>query len=261
MFSTQTKTILFISGPFISHHCWQNWLDYFTDLGYKVAAPPWIYKNDTVENLRNNRTNYKIGSITLTELLCYYKEIIEILSEKPILIGHSYGGLIVQLLVSQDLASAAVCINSFPPSGLSRFNICFYKNILKFCWGAPFSLKTRTLSFNEWQNLFQNGNFSDDQSACYGKYYIPDSKRVFRNLIWQKARINFRKKHVPMLLISCSNDNIVPFKTVYWNFKKYRNVHAITCYKKFDNYNHLIVIDPLWNIAAEDISQWLGKVF
>lgn len=119
---------MFITGAFMSHSCWEEWIVFFENKGYKTVAPPWPHKNETAEKLRKTNSS-KIATIRLNDLLDYYTEIIEKLPEKPILIGHSYGGLLTQLLLQKDLGAAGICLHSIPPSNLIRFNFSFYRKI------------------------------------------------------------------------------------------------------------------------------------
>jgi len=259
MHQITTKTVVFISGAFVSHYYWEQWLWYFKSKGYKVVAPPWIHKNDTPGNLRNENSCNKMGSISLSELLCYYTEIIEQLQEKPILIGHSYGGLLVQLLVQQDLAFAGVCISSFPPAGLSFKKLAFYKNILQFL-NIFFSDKSIVLTFKKWQNILYNSALEEEQIIEFDDFMIPESQRAFRDLLLKNTRVNFRKKHVPLFFIAGSEDKFVTSKVLYWNYKKYKNFYSITCYKKVAGKDHFLILNPQWNETAESIVKWLDRI-
>ncbi len=260
MYLSTTKTIVFISGAFVSHFYWGKWLTFFENKGYKVVAPPWLHKNDSVENLRKQNPCIKIGSISLFDLLCYYTEIIEKLPEKPILVGHSYGGLLVQLLVQKDLAEAGICINSFPPKGFTTSKFSFYKKIIPFSFGLFSSKKTFLLPFENWKNTFFNSFSIEEQKTEYEKFIIPESKKALRNLFSKNAEINCRKKHVPLFFISCSEDQIIPPKLVQWNFRKHRNIQSITCYKEFGNKNHFVILHPEWQEVAESVAKWIEKV-
>ncbi|KOP37887.1 MULTISPECIES: alpha/beta fold hydrolase [unclassified Flavobacterium] len=260
MYLSNTKTIVFISGAFVSHFYWEEWIVFFENKGYKVVAPPWLHKNDSAENLRKQNPCVKIGSIRLFDLLCYYTEVIEKLPEKPILVGHSYGGLLVQLLVQKNLAEAGICINSFPPKGFTSLKFSFYKIILDFSCDIFSSKKTFILSFENWKNIFFNIASIQEQKAEYDKFIIPESKKALWNLFSKNAKINFRKKHVPLFFISCSEDQIIPPKLVHWNFRKHRNLHSITCYKDFKNKNHFVILHPEWQEVAESVTRWIEKV-
>ena len=260
MHQITTKTVMFISGAFVSHYYWEQWLWYFKSKGYKVVAPPWIHKNDTPENLRDANSSNKIGSICLSELLCYYTEIIEQLQEKPILIGHSYGGLLVQLLVQQDLAAAGVCISSFPPAGLSFEKFLFYKNILQFVHLFFSDKSIVLLTFKRWEDILCNSALEEEQIIEFEDFIIPESQTALRDLLLKNTRVNFKKKHVPLFFIAGSEDKFVTSKVLYWNYKKYKNFHSITCYKKLEGKDHFLILEPQWEETAESIVKWLDKI-
>lgn len=261
MYLSNTRTIVFITGAFVSHSCWQEWIVFFENKGYKTVAPPWPYKNELAETLRSEHPDSKIAQLRLNILIDYYTEIIEKLPEKPILIGHSYGGLLTQLLIQKELAAAGVCIHSFPPRGVITTKFSFYKATWKSLGFFSSAKKTYLMSFKEWQYAFANGMEFEEQKESYEKLVIPESKQVIRDIIISNsAKINFKKPHVPILFLSGSNDNIIPSSLNYSNFKKYKNVHSITCYKEFENKNHFVLGQLNWQETADFIVNWLEKI-
>ena len=174
--------------------------------------------------------------------------------------GHSYGGLLVQLLVQKDLAEAGICINSFPPKGFTALKFSFYKNIIPLSFGVFSSKKTLILPFENWREPFFTNTSFEEQKTEYEKFIIPESKKALRDLFSKNAKINLKKKHVPLFFISCSEDQIIPSKLVQWNFRKHRNIHSITCFKEFQNKNHFVILHPEWQEVAECISKWIEKV-
>ncbi|MBF4519277.1 alpha/beta hydrolase [Flavobacterium sp. ANB] len=261
MYLSDTKTIVFITGAFISHSCWKEWIVFFRDKGYKTVAPPWPQKNESVEILRNEHPDCKIALLRLPQLIDYYTEIIEKLPEKPILIGHCYGGLLTQLLMQKELAWAGVCIHSVPPQFVLPRKISFYKVIWKPLGFFTSSKKTFLMSFEEWQNSFTNGMSFEEQIISYEQLVLPESKCIFRNVLSKTAKINFKKKHEPLLFLSGSDDTIIPSSLNYCNFKKYKNLHSITCYKEFSGKNHFVLGQPNWEKVALFIVNWIEKVY
>lgn len=259
MYLSNRKTIMFITGAFISHSCWEEWILFFESKGYKTVAPPWPYKNETAETLRQNNSS-KIATIRLNDLLDYYTEIIEKLPEKPILIGHSYGGLLTQLLLQKDLGSAGICLHSIPPSNLTYFNFSFYRKIWSVLDFFHSRKKTYLLPFKKWQKYFVNQMCFEEQKATYENLVIPESQFVFHDIFSFDAKINFKKKHAPILFLSGSEDQFIPASVQYSNFKKYKNIHSITCYKEFKDSNHLILKQQNWQCIAEFISNCLEKL-
>ena len=123
------KSIVFITGAFISSNCWDEWKSYFENNGYKCIAPCWPYKDDMAEELRNRHPRSEIASNRLVDIIDYFELIINTIEVKPILVGHSMGGLIVQLLLQQGFGAAGVAIHSFPPFGICSFRLRFFKSV------------------------------------------------------------------------------------------------------------------------------------
>lgn len=260
MYLSNKKTIMFITGAFISHSYWEEWIIFFENKGYKTVAPPWLYKNESATILRQTHPNSKIASIHLNDLLDYYTEIIEKLPENPILIGHSYGSLVAQLLLQKELGSAVICVNSFPPGNLIRFNISFFKAIWNAYGLFTPANKSYLMSFKEWQSKFTSQMSFEDQKNTYEKLIIPESKLIIRDLFSKSGEIDFQKKHNPILFVAGSSDAFIPASLQYLNFKKYKNLHSITSYKEFQNSNHLISKQENWKSIAEYIANWLAKI-
>ncbi|MEJ0058057.1 MAG: alpha/beta fold hydrolase [Bacteroidota bacterium] len=120
-----SRTIVLITGAFISHHCWDQWIPFFESNGFNVIVPPWPFKDDSPEALRNQDLTGNIATNRLSTIVAYFRDIVREQNEKPILIGHSIGGLIVQLLMQEDLGSAGIAIHSVPPQGIMTFKLSF----------------------------------------------------------------------------------------------------------------------------------------
>ncbi len=99
--NTRRASIVFITGTFVSNNCWDEWKIYFENEGYKCIAPAWPYKDAAPEELRNRDGNDPIALNTITSLADHFAEIINKFPGKPILVGHSLGGLLVQLLLQR----------------------------------------------------------------------------------------------------------------------------------------------------------------
>src|ERR1041385_3238749 len=101
---SEKKPIVFIHGMYVTNSCWNEWVKWFSAQGYSCHAPAWPLKNKQVKELRKEHPNPEIAKLTLKQLVDHYETFIKTLSSKPILIGHSMGGLITQLLVQRGLA-------------------------------------------------------------------------------------------------------------------------------------------------------------
>lgn len=257
MKNNPSKTVLFITGAFVSNSCWDEWKLYFTGKGYQTLAPAWPNKDASAEELRNRHSDAIIASTRLSDLIEYYAGIASKLPEKPIVIGHSLGGLITQILVQRGLATAGIAIHSVPPQGILTFKLSF----LIAGWGplgffTPAN-KTFMMSFRQWQYAFTNGLSMEIQKEGYYKLAIPESKLVVRDTITAVAKVDFEKPHAPLLLISGTADHTIPASLNYSNFRKYKTSGSVTDYKKFEGRTHYVLGQPGWEEVADYILNWL----
>jgi pimeloyl-ACP methyl ester carboxylesterase len=114
----KSKTLMFIHGMYMNNRCWEDWTSYFQDRGYKYIAPAWPGRDQPLDVLRTRHPDANLGELTLNRVVDHYTAEVKSLGEKPIIIGHSMGGLIVQLLLQQNLAFEGIAIDSAPPLGV-----------------------------------------------------------------------------------------------------------------------------------------------
>jgi pimeloyl-ACP methyl ester carboxylesterase len=259
METTSSKTILFITGAFVGNNCWDAWKKYFEEKGFTTLAPPWPYKDATVAELRSRHPHHdkELARLTIDELLAHYEHIIQSLSEKPILIGHSYGGLMTQIFVNRGLALAGVAIHSVPPLGVFPYEFSFLKAGWKSLGVFTDVDETYMMSFEDWQYAFVNSMSLDAQQAAYDEYTIPESKTVSRGALSGAAKVDFKKPHAPLLLTAGDTDHIIPAHLNHRNFNAYETEGSITDYKVFSGRNHFVLGQPTWKEDADFIYDWL----
>lgn len=257
MTSIVANSVVFITGAFMSNNCWDEWIVYFENEGYKCTAPAWPHKEASAEQLRNKPSDDAIASNTIASVTEYFRTIIKTLPEKPILVGHSMGGLIVQLLLHEGLASAGVAVHSFPPSGVNSFRFSFLTAIWKTMMLFTSTRKTYMISFRKWRKTIVNGRTYEEQKKMYYQYAVPESKKIIRDIYRCSTKINFHKHHAPILLTSGSSDKLVPAGLNYWNYKQYANTHSTAGYTEFNNHNHLVFGQQNWQEEAESVLCWL----
>lgn len=159
--------------------------------------------------------------MTLSEVIDHYSGFVKRFYEKPIVIGHSLGGLMTQVLVNRDLAAAGVAIHSVPPLGVFPYEFSFLKGGWKSLDLFTSLKETYLMSFEDWQYAFVNGMPLEEQKAAYEKFTIPESKTVARGGLSRAAKVDFEKPHAPLLLTSGSEDTIIPAHLNLRNFEKY----------------------------------------
>ncbi|MFT3794134.1 alpha/beta hydrolase [Flavobacterium sp.] len=260
MTSINSKTIVFITGAFVSHLGWNHWIDYFESKGYTCYAPPWPYKEGTARELRMKQPNdEELALSSYKGVVDSYADFIKKLPEKPIVIGHSLGGLTTQLMIYRNLGAAGVMIHSVAPQGVLSFEWSFIKSIWKPLGYFTSRKRTHLMSLSEWQYAFTNGLSLKDQQESYDQSTIPESKTVLRDTLTSVSKVDFNKPHAPLLFISGSTDHIMPASLNYTNYKKYKDPGSITEYKEFEGHNHYVLGLPTWREEADYILNWIDK--
>jgi len=257
MKNIQSKTIVFVTGAFVTNLGWKPWQQFFESKGYTTHAPSWPHKEGTAKEVRDRKPNdLPLAKLHLIDVVNHYETFIKSLPEKPIIIGHSLGGLMTQILLNRGNGVAAVVVHSVPPLGVIPYEFSF----LKAGWqslGLFTSLnKTYLMSFKTWQYAFVNGMSLEEQQKAYDENTIPESKRAARGGLSFTAKIDFKKPHPPLLFIAGTKDHIIPSTLNKRNFKRYKDKNSITEYKEFPN-NHFVVGLPNWQQTAGTILAWL----
>jgi pimeloyl-ACP methyl ester carboxylesterase len=249
------KTIVFIHGMYMNNLCWEHWIEYFQERSYTCLAPAWPGRDHPIAELRNRHPDSKLGELTLRTVVNHFESTVMALDEKPILIGHSMGGLVVQLLLQKNLAFAGVAIDSAPPMGVFIANWPFVKSNWPHI--SPFvSLRNPiTMNFERFQYTFSNTMPFSEQRAAYERYVVPESRRVPIEALTTK--IDYAKPHPPLLFISGGADHLIPASLNKINYAKYKNGPSITNYKEFPGRGHFTIGQPGWEKVADFVSSWI----
>jgi pimeloyl-ACP methyl ester carboxylesterase len=262
MTTPNKKNILFITGCFVGSNCWDNWQVYFQNKGYHTIAPAWPNKKGSPSELRSKYPDGNPGltKLTLAELITYFENLARGFDEKPILIGHSMGGLITQILVNRGVAAAGIAIHSVQPSGIFPYEFPLFKLGWKFLGLFSSLKKTYLMTFEDWQYAFVNGMPLSEQKEAYDRFAIPESKRVNLGGLGNAAKVDFKKAHVPLLFTAGSSDHIIPAHLNLRNFRKYKQENnSVTDYKVFPGRNHFVLGQASWTEDADYILHWIEK--
>jgi len=251
-----SKTIVFIHGMYMNPSSWEKWITYFQQAGYTCLAPAWPGRDLPVETLRQQHPDPGLAKLTLNDVIQNVSVLIGSLPEKPILIGHSMGGLVVQLLLQRDLAAAGVAIDSAPPMGVFSTKWSFIKSNLPHI--TPFASLNQPIqmTFPRFQYTFVNSMPLAEQQAAFDKYVVPESRRVPRQSL--TARIYFKKPHPPLLLIAGSADHLIPASLNHSNYNRYKSSPSVTVFKEFPGRTHYTIGQKDWEEVAGYITTWLN---
>lgn len=248
------KTIVFIHGMFQNPKSWTKWVDYFTGKGYACVAPAWpLHDGDPADLVANPpaalgdlRLNDVIGAMEL-EVMKY---------EQPIVIGHSVGGLIAQLLVNRQLASAGVAISTVAPNKMIDFDWGFLKNSAIIAnplkGDEPIFMDPETF-----HSAFANTLSPEAAAHAFHQTGTHDSRNVLRDCLGNAGEIDTELPHAPLLFVAGEKDEIIPNTLVEKNYKAYTDEYSVTGFKEFENRSHYICGEPGWEAVAEYVYDWL----
>lgn len=255
-----TNTVVFIHGNFVSRHSWQPWINRFEAKGHRCHAIAYPGRDASPEELRRNPDAGLLGRLTLSEVIDHHVQEIRAQPEAPIIIGHSFGGLLTQLMLQRGLGAAAVAIDSVPPQGVITTSWSFIRSV----WPAitPFvsTSKPYYMPFRHFQYAFANDLPLDEQKVAYD-VIVPESRRLARGGLSSAARIDFRRPHPPLLMIAGGKDNIMPASLNRANYKRYSKSKSVVDFKEFPSKAHYSVIGgPGWEDVADYALDWARAV-
>ncbi len=253
----ESRWIVFIHGMFVTPLCWEPWLARYRAAGHGVDAPAWPGRDEPVATLRKSHPDPRLGQLSLADVVERYAGLIGKSDTKPILIGHSMGGLVVQLLLQRNLALAGIAIDSAPPLGVFVPSWPF----LRSNWPTINPLISKHvpyfMPFRQFQYTFVHTMPLADQRSAYEKYVVPESRWVARGPLSAAARVDFSAPRPPLLLIAGSQDHIIPAALNASNCMRYRRSAGLTDYKEFPGRTHFIIGQPGWEEVADYALAWL----
>lgn len=254
--------IVFVHGLWLHAESWNLWIEFFRANGYEASAVSWPGDSESTEATRKNAA--AVAGYGVTEIADHIAAQLKRFDRKPILIGHSFGGLLVQNLLGRDLGSAGVAIDPAPIKGVPELPFSALKAVFPVL-GNPFNIN-RAVSLTEAQFRFGFTNAVSEQEAheLYSRFAMPAPGRP----LFQAATATFNPNSAtrvnianatrgPLLLISGAADTTVPPVLVKSALRAYRNSKAVTEFKEFAGRGHSLVIDNGWKELAEFILNWL----
>ncbi|MFO0550512.1 MAG: alpha/beta hydrolase [Polyangiaceae bacterium] len=255
-----SRDVVFIHGMFVTPRCWDGWIPHFRKAGYRPIAPAWPFHDGTAEELRARHPDSGLGGLTLSALVTHFEGILRGFSSPPILVGHSMGGLLVQLLLQRGLGSAGVAIDSAPPNGVSVVSWSF----LRSNWPvvSPFVDKNAPvlLSKEQFAYAFVHDLPEEQQRAIYEAHVVPESRLVGRGPLSDAAAIDFEKPHAPLLLVAGQSDKIIPASLNRKNYARYKDAKSVTELKVFPNRTHNLIAQEGWTEIADYALGWLERL-
>ena len=257
------RAIVFIHGAWVTPLCWEPFRGHFEKLGFECIAPAWPGKERPVEAIRKDPS--PLLGLGIAEIADHYAEIIGRLDEPPILIGHSFGGLFVQILLDRGLGAAGVAIDPAPPKGVMVYEPTAIRSLASVLLTPRGWRKVVHWSYENFRYAFVHTLTESDARAAFASQVTPETGRIF----FQDglaafdgkspATVNFlNHSRAPLLIIAGEKDRIVPAAANRRNHLKYAGSKAVTDFHEFPGRTHWIIAQPGWEEVADHIHGWLA---
>jgi pimeloyl-ACP methyl ester carboxylesterase len=257
--------LMLIHGAWLSARSWENYVDHFTRRGFAVTAPEWPRKVGDVEEIRE--TSDDVAGLGVNEIVDHYAALIEELDQPPVLIGHSYGGLFVELLLDRGLGRAGVALSPAPMKGILALPFSTLKSASPALAHPSKWHGVVPLTLEEFTYAFVNTFPPEDAAAAYERYAVPETGQIFYEAgfanfhLHPPTEVQFKNAdRAPLLIVGAAEDHTVPASLSKAAYKRYEASMAKTDYIEFEGRPHLHMAAPDWEEVAQAIDAWLGGV-
>lgn len=262
----KTRTVILIHGLYLTPACWDDWRRYFEGRGFKVLAPAYPGLTGEPAAIRALHPDPNLARLALPEVLQSYRDIIDRLDEKPILIGHSMGGLIAQILLQEGRAAGVVAIASAPTNGIVSPATAGFVHGFRFVrngWGFvdPFASDDEplTLSLEKFKREFANGIPEPEQERLFNALTIPASRRLGKGALTNISSVDYEKARGPLLFVAGAEDHIIPVSVNRKNAAAYAASAGVTTLREFDGRGHFLIRQSGWEEVADSIVKWIEE--
>ncbi len=254
--ATGLQPIVFVHGLWLLPSSWDRWAALFEGAGYTALQPGWPDDPDTVEEA--NAKPEVFAHKTVGQVADHYDVIIRGLNKKPAVIGHSFGGLLVQMLSGRGVASATVAIDPGPFRGVLPLPLTALKSAWPVLGNPANRNRAIPLTYEQFRFGFANAVSEEEARELYKTYAVPASgvplfQAATANLNpWTEAKVDVENPdRGPVLIISGEKDNTVPWAIANASFKQQQKNRGVTEIVEMKNRGHALVIDSGWREVAD----------
>lgn len=247
-----TPPLVFIHGMYLNAASWADWLPVAASRGYEPQAPSWPFHEGDPAALRR-KIDPGLGRLTFGDVIASLAARIAELPQKPVLIGHSVGGLAVQKLIDLGLARAGVAISPAPPQGVLAASPTFlranFPHVNPFAGDRPIVMTADRFAYT-----FGNTMPRAASDAAFERLVVPESRNVPRSLLTRQARIDPAAAHLPLLMIGGDSDHLVPLPLVKRTASRYRDPVEV---RVIEGRGHFLCNEDGWERVAGIAFDWL----
>jgi len=250
------QPVVFVHGLWLLDSSWDRWAAFFEEAGYAAVTPGWPDDPPSVEEAREHPEAFAGKGIG--DIAAYQQQIVERLDRKPAIVGHSFGGLLAQILAGRGLSAATVAIDPAPSRGVLPLPIAALKSSSAVLSNPTNRHKSVALTFEQFQYGFGNAVSEEEAKELYETYHVAGSGVP----VFQAAAANFNPRSElkadnknpdrgPMLVISGELDHQVPHAIAKATYKRQAKNEGVTEFTEIEGRGHSLTIDAGWREVAQ----------
>ncbi|MGZ4693921.1 MAG: alpha/beta hydrolase [Acidimicrobiales bacterium] len=250
------QPVVFVHGLWLLPSSWDRWRTFFEEAGYTTLTPAWPDDPNTVEeaNLHPEVFAHK----TVGQIADHFGEVVGELDRKPAIVGHSFGGLLTQILAGRGLSAVSVAIDPAPFRGVLPLPISALKSSRPVLGNPANHGRAVPLTYEQFRYAFANAVTEDEAKELHATYAVPGSgvplfQAATANLnTWTEAKVNSKNPdRGPLLILDGEKDHTVPWAIANASYKKQRRNPGVTEIAEVEGRGHSLVIDHGWRDVAQ----------
>ncbi|HZM37651.1 MAG TPA: alpha/beta hydrolase [Acidimicrobiales bacterium] len=248
--------VVLIHGLWVLPSSWANWVEFFKQAGYAPLTPDWPDDPATVAEARANPD--VLAGKTLKQVADHTVEVINELDDKPVVMGHSTGGLVAQMVAGQGLAAATVAIDPGVFRGVLPLPFSVLKGVGPFLINPLNRGRAITLTFDQFKYSWANALDEDEAKELYDTFHVAAPGIALAQMgnanlnPWTEAKVDTKNPaRGPLLIIDGEKDHTVPWAIAHAAYKRQRRNPGVTEIVKIPNRGHALTIDHGWREVAQ----------
>lgn len=251
------RAVVFVHGLWLLPSSWDRWAKLFEAAGFATLTPGWPDDPETVEAA--NADPSVMANKSIGEVADHFADVVSGLNKKPAIIGHSFGGLMTEILAGRGLAEVSVAISPAPFRGVLPLPFSALRAASPVLRNPRNRHRAVPLTYDQFRYAFANAVVESEAKDLYEKYAVPaPGEPLFQDAVanlnpWTQAKVDSKNpERGPMLIISGESDHTVPWSIANASFKREkRNEASVTEIVKIPGRGHALTIDSGWKEVAE----------
>ena len=248
--------VVFVHGLWLLPTSWDRWAELFEKNGYTALTPGWPDDPDTVAQAKEHPEVFANKSVG--DVADHFEDVIRGLKKKPAVIGHSFGGLLTQILAGRGVAKVSVAIDPAPFRGVLPLPISSLRSASPVLKNPANYHRAVPLTYEQFRYSFANTLSEDEAKELYAAYSVPTPgeplfEAAFANLNpWTEAKVDTKNpKRGPLLILDGEKDHVVPWAIANASYKRQRRNDGVTEIMKIPGRGHALTIDHGWQEVAD----------